>query len=361
MGATTDLVQQLIRNACVNDGTLQSGQETRSVDTIAAHLAGSGLDLQRFESAPGRESLVARIEGSDPDAPSLLLLGHTDVVPVNPEFWREDPFGGDIIDGELWGRGAIDMLNLTASMAESMRRWSVDGFRPTGDIIYAAVADEEALGTYGADFLANREADAVRADYVITETGGMPMPSPDGIRLPALVAEKGALWTKLVVRGVAGHGSLPFRTDNALVKAAEVVRRIADHRPATRISDIWRGFVAGLGLPEEVARPLLHEEGFTDFVGALPIGLSRLSYSCTHTTMAPTVLHLDGKTNVIPDRVELELDVRALPGDGPDEIRVMLCEALGDLAAEVEIGEIKGMEATVSPMDTPLWDAMQRS
>ena len=113
----TDLLQQLIRNQCVNDGTLASGEETRSVDLLQQYLGSTGLDTELYEPQPGRTSMVSRIEGSDPDAPSLLLMGHTDVVPVNPDGWHRDPFGAELVDGEVWGRGAVDMLNLTASMA----------------------------------------------------------------------------------------------------------------------------------------------------------------------------------------------------------------------------------------------------
>ena len=145
----TDLLQQLIRNACVNDGTEASGQEVRSADLLADVPRGGGLDIERYEPAPGRTSLVTRIEGTDPSAPTLLLMGHTDVVPVNPDGWRHDPFGGELIDGEVWGRGAVDMLNLTASMAVATKRLAATGFRPKGTLVYLAVADEEALGSLG--------------------------------------------------------------------------------------------------------------------------------------------------------------------------------------------------------------------
>ena len=151
----TDLLQHLIRNACVNDGTRESGGEVRSADLLAGYFDGSGLDIGRYEPAPGRSSLVARLEGSDPDVPTLLLMGHTDVVPVTADRWRRDPFGGELVDGEVWGRGAIDMLNLTASMAVAVRTLAAGGFRPAGTLVYVAVADEEALGTWGADHLTN--------------------------------------------------------------------------------------------------------------------------------------------------------------------------------------------------------------
>src|ERR1700756_5736679 len=117
MGEVVELLQQLIRNACVNDGSPTSGGESRSAELLRSYLEGSGVDLQTFEPLPGRGSLVASLPGRDPAAPRLLLLGHTDVVPANAERWRHDPFGGELIDGEVWGRGSLDMLSLTASMA----------------------------------------------------------------------------------------------------------------------------------------------------------------------------------------------------------------------------------------------------
>ena len=247
----TDILRQLIRNRCVNDGTVASGEETRSVDLLAGYLAGAG-DHEVYEPQPGRQSLVVKLEGTDPDAPTLMLMGHTDVVPVNPDGWSRDPFGAEVVDGFVWGRGAIDMLNLTASQAVAFRRLADSGFRPRGTLIYFAVADEEALGRWGADWLLDHERDAVYADYVLTESGGFQIPSPDGPRLPVLVAEKGTFWTKIRVRGTPGHGSQPFRTDNALVTAAEVVRRIAEFRPQTQIHESWRHFVEGMHFEPEV-------------------------------------------------------------------------------------------------------------
>jgi acetylornithine deacetylase/succinyl-diaminopimelate desuccinylase-like protein len=360
-GEVTDLLQHLIRNACVNDGTPSSGGESRSVDTLASYLEGSGLDLERYEAVAGRASLVGRIEGSDPEAPTLLLMGHTDVVPVTPSAWRRDPFGGELVDGEVWGRGAVDMLNLTASMAVATRRLAASGFRPEGGLVYLAVADEEALGTYGAKHLTEREADAVAADYVITESGGIPIPSPSGTKLPVVVAEKGSYWCTLRVRGTPGHASMPLRTDNALVKAAEVVRRLAEYRPETRIHETWRRFVEGMGFGPDVSEPFLEPEGFVEMCEALPmIGLARQAHACTHTTIVPTVMRAGTKTNVIPDLVELELDIRTLPSQDGPEIEAMLREALGELADSVDMTIVSDDPSSASPVETPLWDALQR-
>ena len=360
-GEVTDLLQHLIRNACVNDGTAESGQESRSAELLRSYLDGSGVELEAYEAVPGRGSLVARIEGRKKDAPTLLLMGHTDVVPVNPDGWDRDPFGGELVDGEVWGRGAVDMLNLTASMAVATKRLASSGFNPDGTLIYLAVADEEALGTHGAKYLVEHERDAVAADYVITESGGIPMPAASGIKLPVLVAEKGSCWTFLRVRGTPGHGSQPFRTDNALVKAAEVVRRIAAYHPETMISETWKRFVEGMEFGPEITEPLTRPEGFLELCEALPLGLGRIAHACTHTTIAPTVIHGGTKTNVIPDFVEIELDIRTLPGHTEPEVRAMLATALGDLAGDVEIEIRSDDPATSSPADTPLWSTLERA
>ncbi len=356
---STDLLQQLIRNACVNDGHVESGGEIRSVDLLHQYLGDTGLDVERFEPQPGRSSLVARIEGSDPTAPSLLLMGHTDVVPVNPDGWSREPFSGDLVDGFVWGRGAVDMLNITASQAVAFRNLAKSGFTPKGTLIYLAVADEEALGTWGAKYLVEHERDAVYADYVLTESGGYQMPSPEGVRLPVLTAEKGTFWSKMRIRGTPGHGSQPYNTDNAVVTAAEVVRRIHDYQPATNIHDVWRKFVEGMHYPPEITNAFLDPNGLREALGELPLGMSRLVHACTHTTFSPNVVRGGTKTNVIPDLVELEIDIRTLPGQTGDEVRAMLDEALGDLADKVEL-ESNDDGSTASPIDTPLWDSLAR-
>ncbi len=358
----TDLLQHLIRNRCVNDGSVGSGHEERSADLLANYLEGSGVDLETFEPEPGRTSLVAKLHGSDPTAPSLTLLGHTDVVPANADDWSHDPFGGELIDGEVWGRGAIDMLNLTATMATGLRHLATSDFRPAGDLTYVAVADEEALGTHGAGWLCRHAADAVGADYVITESGGFPMGGADGTtRLPVIVGEKGVYWCLLSVRGTPGHGSQPLRTDNALVKAAEVVRRIDKYRPAAQLHEAWVRFIEGIGFPPDLAEPLLDPDRIDAFCAELPlVGLARQAHACTHTTMAPTILRTGSKINVIPDRVELEVDIRSLPGWDSADVRAMLEEAVGDLADDVDIRFLAEQPSTTSPMDTPLWDALER-
>ncbi len=361
-GEATDLLQHLIRNRCVNDGSVASGQEVRSADLLATYLEGTGVDTETFEPERGRTSLVAKIEGSDPGAPSLTLLGHTDVVPANGDDWRHDPFGGELIDGEVWGRGAVDMLNLTASMATGFRHLALSGFRPAGDLTFVAVADEEALGNYGARWLCEHAADDVNSDYVITESGGFPMGGADGTpRLPVIIGEKGVYWCRLTVKGTPGHGSQPLRTDNALVKAAEIVRRIDEYRPQAQLHEAWTRFVEGIGFPPELAEPLLDPDRIDAFCDELPlVGLARQAHACTHTTLAPTMMRAGTKLNVIPDRVELDIDIRSLPGWDTADVRAMLDEVVGDLADDVDIEFGSEQPSTTSPIDTPLWDALER-
>jgi acetylornithine deacetylase/succinyl-diaminopimelate desuccinylase-like protein len=357
-----DLIQRMIRNECVNDGSSESGHERRSVDLLRSELEGSGVDFEVYEPSPGRASLVGRIEGSDPDAPSLCWLGHTDVVPANPDAWSRDPFGGELIDGEVWGRGAVDMLNITASMAVAFDRLARSGFRPKGTLVLAAVADEEALGSHGAGWLAEHETDAVKCDYLITESGGIPLEGPAGRRLPVMVGEKGSCWCRLRIHGEAGHASQPLRTDNALVTAAAVVGRLAAFRPTAQIHGAWRRFIEGMGWPAEIERLLLDPKAIEELLEFMPdLGMARQAHACTHLTMAPTILHGGTKINVIPDTVDLEVDIRTLPGQSEGEVRSLVAEAIGpELWPKVEILFMIDDPATSSPVDTPLWTAMER-
>ncbi|MDZ5622814.1 M20/M25/M40 family metallo-hydrolase [Nocardioides bizhenqiangii] len=364
--ATPELLQALIRNQCVNDGTPESGGESRNADVLAAVLEGPGVELERYESLPGRASLVARIDGSDPAAPSLLLMGHTDVVPANAENWRHDPFGGEQIDGEIWGRGAVDMLNHTSSMAIAMRRLADSGFRPRGTLVYLAVADEEGGGTYGAEWLLEHQRESVAADYVITETGGMSLPVPGATEtlLPVMVGEKGFGWVTLVVRGTPGHGSMPLRTDNALVKAAEVVQRVAAIQSTPRVEGQWRDFVEACRLPEDVERLFLDADALTAYCTSedADLQLARLIHAATTTTIAPTMVRGGVKTNVIADRVEIELDIRTLPGVTADDLVSAIAAAVGEeLMASVDVQVGKFQEASLSSPESPLWDSLAKA
>lgn len=361
-GQSVELLQALIRNACVNDGTAGSGHEHRNADTLTAVLEGPGLSFERYEPTPGRVSLVARIEGSDPGAPSLCLMGHTDVVPVNPDGWSRDPFGGELVDGEVWGRGAVDMLNLTATMAVAVRHLADSGFRPRGDLIYFAVADEESGSAHGARWVADHARDAIACDYVLTENGGLHSGPAEAPVVGINVGEKGVAWRRLRVSGTPGHGSMPFRSDNALVRAAAVVHRLAEYRPAPRFHELWSERVRTLGVDEELQAALLDPARIDAVLAALPnAGAAAHLHACTHTTFSANALRGSMKTNVIPDHIDLEVDIRTLPGETSDDVRAHLDAALGDLASVVEVEVLMDDPSTTSRVDTPLWDALQRA
>lgn len=352
---TTELLQQLIRNAAVNDGTPDSGQEWRQVRTLQEFFAGSGVEGVVVEPHPGRQSLIVRIEGTERGAPSLALVGHTDVVPVEPTGWERDPFGGEIVDGVLWGRGAIDMLNLTAAYAVVTRAIATSGFRPRGDLIFAAVADEESGSRFGVGWLTEHRLDLIDADYVLTESGGAhagPAPS-----LGVMVGEKGGAGRSLRVRGVPGHGSAPWGTRNAGVVAAEAVTRLARFRGPTVITPQWRAYAEALDLDDELRAAVTDPERFYDGVDALG-ELNGFAHASTHTTLSPNVIRAGDKTNVIPGEATVQLDIRILPGVTPDDVHAYLRQALGDLLEHIDIeGDWFG-ESTISPIDTPLYDAL---
>ena len=363
-GPSTELLQALIRNECVNDGTPDSGDETRNSDLLINYLEGSGLEVQRFTSRPGRDSMVARIEGSDPNAPSLCLMGHTDVVPVNPDGWSNDPFAGEIIDGEVWGRGAIDMLNLTSTMAVAFRRLAQEGFKPKGDLIYFGVADEEAGGTWGAEWMAEHHWDAIDADYVLTELGGWSTTDEHGQRsITVNVGEKGLAWRRLRVTGTPGHGSMPFGADNALIKAAEVIRRLAAYRPAAHLDAIWEAQIDSMNLTDDIRDGLKSAETIWETMEKLPTRVARTCHALTHTTFSPNVCHGGQKTNTIPDVIDIDLDIRTVPGTTGEDVEQHLRDALGDLYEHVESTVLQDGHPTLSPSGpgNALWDSVSKN
>ncbi len=360
---TVELLQTMIRNRCVNDGTAASGQEVRNADTLTQFLDGSGAPIERFEPSPGRVSIVSRIDGSDPDAPSLCLMGHTDVVPADPDGWSRDPFGGELVDGEVWGRGAVDMLNITSSMAVSFRHLANSGFRPTGDLIYFAVADEEAGSAYGAQWLAENHPDVIAADYVLTENGGLHSGEATQPAIGVNVAEKGVAWRRLRVTGRPGHGSMPFRSDNALVTAAAVVQRLAEYSPPPRFNELWTEQVETLPVDAATKAAMLDTEQIDRLLSEIPHpGTAGYLHACTHTTVSPNVV--DGgamKANVIPGVVEIQVDIRTLPGEDDADVEHHLQQALGELADRVDVEVITSNPASISRTDNPLWDSLSRA
>lgn len=358
-GESTELLQAMIRNQCVNDGTPESGHEDRNAFLLRDELEGSGVAMELFEVLPGRSSIVARHPGTDPNAPALMLMGHTDVVPVSPEGWKVDPFGGELIGDEVWGRGAVDMLNVTSSMAVVFRHIVSSGLRYPGDIVYFGVADEEAGGKYGAEPLVEDHWDSLRCDYVLTEYGGTPLVGADETIVLLTTAEKGLGARRLFVHGSPGHGSMPYATDNAISKAAEIVRRIETYNPGARIDELFEGRVRSQNLPPELEARLLDPARINDALAEMDPSLARNLHSCCHTSFSNNVIHGGTKTNVIPDQVMLEVDIRILPGETTEDVEGHLLAAIGpQLMASVDVEVIHDGRSTQSSTDTPLWSAL---
>ncbi|WP_342318790.1 M20/M25/M40 family metallo-hydrolase [Corynebacterium mayonis] len=348
------LLKKLIRNACVNDGTPNSGQEVRNANTLEEFFAGSGAIVRRFESHPGRVSIAFTVEGCDPDAEPLTLMGHTDVVPVDRPKWSMDPFAAEEINGRIYGRGATDMLYITAAMAAVTRDVARGSTAPRGTLTFVGLADEEARGGLGAGWIAENDPEAFNWKNCLSEEGGSHLPVQDGSdALIVVVGEKGAAQRRLVVHGDAGHGSTPYGRDLAVARIAEVARRVAAIDPPVRSDELWEGYVKAFRFDPDTEKQLLGGEGYENLGG-----LARYSHAMSHLTIAPTVLRAGAAINVFPSTAYLELDIRPLPGHTQDEIDEMLREALGELAGEVEIQHLITEDATVSPTFGPLYDAL---
>ncbi|WP_271985941.1 M20/M25/M40 family metallo-hydrolase [Pseudoclavibacter terrae] len=339
---TVALLQQLIRAETVNDGALASGNEWRAAAVLEAFFAGSGVELTRVEPSPGRVSVVARLAGTDPAAESLALVGHTDVVPVKAADWVHPPHSGELIDGEVWGRGAVDMLFLTASYAAIFRRLATSGFAPTGDLVFAAVADEEQGSRAGVGWFSENDWATIAADNVLTEWGGARLGGVGSTAITVGVGEKGAAPRRIVVRGDAAHASAPWGRSNAAVTLAKVVDRLQAVAPAPRISEQWLETLAALELPAELSRRLADQATIDDAIEELSahpeLGeLAPFVHAWTHTTVAVTILEAGSKVNVIPDSGSVSLDIRVLPGVTEEDVAAHLAAVAAEFPGLVSV------------------------
>ena len=352
--ATVDLLRTLIQNTCVNDLTPTSGGEYRNAATLESFFDGAPVRIQKYEPTDGRVSIAFTIEGTDPSAEPLTLLGHTDVVPVDKEQWTHDPFGAEIIDGRLYGRGATDMLYITAAMAAATRDVALSGKRPRGTLTFVGVADEEARGGLGAGYLSQLDPEPFSWKNCLSEEGGSHLPVRDGSdAIVVVIGEKGAAQRRLVVRGDAGHGSAPHDRDMAVTKIGEVARRIASVQPSVTTEQPWPDYIRAWKFDPETEAALLRGEGY-EALG----DLARYSHAMSHLSIAPTVLRAGEAINVLPSMAYMELDIRPLPGQSQEWIDEQLRTALGDLASEVEIQHLITEDATISPTDSPLYQAI---
>ena len=352
------LLQQLIRNACVNDGTRESGHEYRSVETLVDYFGVAG---EVFEPAPGRQSLVYRVEGSDPEAPSLGLAPHLDVVPVDPSGWTQDPFGAEIVDGFVYGRGAVDMLNVTAAMSVAARPYINGELQPRGDLLFVALADEEAGGALGAQPYTEQRWDQAQVDFMLTEVAYPPVSYASEQAIPVATGEKGAFWSLLRATGTPGHGSAPYGSDNALRKMVEAVHGIFAESMPVVITHEWEEFVASLDLPDDVKEALVDPDRVDGAIDTFAVDdplFARYAHAVTHLTISPNMLNAGMKSNVIASQASANVDIRALPGIDRSFVDSFLFKAMGSARDDVDIEPIQDFESTLSPIGNPLWEAI---
>lgn len=359
MTETVALLQALIQNECVNDGTPDSGFEFRSVDTLEEFFGVAGTT---YEPHPGRKSVLYRVAGHRVGAPRLMMMGHLDVVPVSPTGWTRPPFGGVIDDGFVWGRGAVDMLNVTASMAVVMRKLMAGELpAPAGDVLFLAVADEEAGGIYGAEWIVENHWDDVACEYLLTEIAYPAIDTADGPAAVINVGEKGPHWQTAHAIGVPGHASQPYATDNALVPLARAVAALAGAPTPVVVSSEWAVFVDALDLSTDMKQALCDPERIDEAVEELAEvdkRFARYVHACTHMTVTPTILHSGTKSNVIPDAAEAAFDIRLLPGQDQDTVHDHLAKVLGEDYERIRFVPQRAQAATSSERDTLLWQAL---
>jgi acetylornithine deacetylase/succinyl-diaminopimelate desuccinylase-like protein len=344
----TRLLQELIRLDTVNP----PGNETQAAELLRDYLAENGVESELYAKAPDRANLVARIPGRG-DGPSLLLLSHTDTVVADPSEWQVDPWSGELRDGEIWGRGALDMKGEVAASAVTLASLKREGFEPAGDLIFVAAADEEVgEGPFGLPWLCENHPAAVRSDYALNEGAGERIEIGGRAFYLCATAEKMSSPFRLLVHGRAGHASMPGIADNALEKAAPLIERLAAYRPEPRLEAESKALIeAFAGREVEAGEALEVARGLDPFAAELLEPLLSL-------TVSPTMISASERRNVIPSVCEVEVDCRLLPGQSQADVEPELREVLGD--GDYDLEWIEGRGGTRSPLETPLWEAVSQ-
>jgi acetylornithine deacetylase/succinyl-diaminopimelate desuccinylase-like protein len=356
--AVVELLATLLRF----DTTNPPGQEAECVAFLADHLRGVGVEPQVLSPAPGRANLVARLPGGDGAEAPLLLNGHVDVVAAEADRWRHPPFAGEIHDGALWGRGAVDMKQMVAMSVAVVGLLARLGVPLRRELKLAAVADEEAGCAAGSAWLVDHHPDAVRAGHALGEVGGATLYLGGRPFYPVQVAEKGIAWLRATATGATGHGSIP-RDDNAVVRLSEFLARVGRRRLPLHPSPEVRRFLDALGGLQgragRAAIPLLLRPRLSELVlrrGVRDPGMVRLLSALLRNTASPTVVHAGAKVNVIPGRAEAELDGRIAVGSSEAELLAEL-RALAGPGIELDL-LAPSRPPTTSPPDGELFDTV---
>lgn len=331
--AVRDEAAGYLRDLLRIDTTNPPGNERAAAEYLAAILLREGFAPRLFAPAPERVSLVARLAGTGERGP-ILLQGHTDVVPADPSEWRcgHGPFSGDLADGCIWGRGALDMKGTVVMQLMALLLVKRLGLRPRGDVIFAALADEEAGGFLGAGWLVDNEPDLVRAEVALGEVGGFTLHIGGARFYPIQVAEKVGHGLTITARGASGHGSQPIR-DGAMAKLGELLTRLTHERLPHHVTPVAERFITALAQAQPELLGLLDPNRVGQVLAEMGTD-ARMFEAILHNTAVPTVVQGGSKTNVIPGAVQLSVDGRLLPGQTSEEYMREVRALLGD---DVEI------------------------
>jgi acetylornithine deacetylase/succinyl-diaminopimelate desuccinylase-like protein len=366
-----ELLARLIRFNTVNP----PGNERAAQEYLAAHLEQAGFECELLGAEPERPNLVARlrsatVSGATPAGPAgdtgavgeagptLCYLGHVDTVLANPAEWTHDPWSGDIADGFLWGRGALDMKSQVAAEIAAAASLARSGWRPAhGELLIVAVVDEETGGSLGAEWITKSHPEKVRCDMLVNEGGGGVFEYEGRRCYGVCCAEKGVFRFKVITDGVAGHASMPGMGENALLKMAPVLERFAARQPAYRPTEEPLAFLRGIGAdPDDLEGSIAH-------LRAVDPRLAIMFEPMLGVTFTPTRISASEKINVIPSSAELKVDCRVPPGLGEREVREGLAEVLGEAPADEprQPWRIEFTEQVVgnrSPVASSLMDAI---
>lgn len=330
-----DYALKALRDLITLDTSNPPGNERIAADYLAAALARDGIESTIVESNRTRANLVARIKGCDSSKPPLLISSHTDVVPVEADKWSRPPFGAELADGCVWGRGAIDMKAKCAMDLLLMGALSRSGVKPERDLIMAAVADEEAGSEFGAKFLVERHPELIRAGFVLNEVGGFTVHFGPARFYPIQIAEKGFVTVKMTVTGQPGHGSVP-RDDTAIARMSALVTKIVKTPMRQRFTPLMKQIFESLRIPADSPPAVF---------------LPMLS-----NTVTPTILRAGYKDNVIPGEASVILDGRTLPGEDPESFMAELRAIVG---SEPCFELVKTAPPVETSADTPLFRLMK--
>ena len=347
----TALLQELLRANTVNP----PGNEIRAARVLQDYFARNGIECELYACEPDRPNVVARLRGGD--GPSFMLLSHTDTVIADPAEWERDPWSGDLVEGEVWGRGALDMKGQVAASAVALASLSREGFAPAGELLFVSVADEEVGGVgghdgYGLRWLVQAHPDAVRCDYALNEGAGDRLVLDGKPVYLCAAAEKASAPFVLRVRGRSGHAAMPGIADNALVKASRYVEALGAYDPPRTMIPEARGFletVLGEAPPLEDAVRRAREVDPLLAVTLEPM---------LSLTLSPTMIEASRQRNVIPALCEVTVDCRLLPEQTPADAEPLIRAALGDGDGSYELEWQEAVGGTRSPLETPLWDAL---